>query len=172
MTTTADRSMAAHTDRIVLVLGCLLVLALVNSLIARKEYVAATGIDIYLALAPIDPRSILQGDYMTLRFDLANQIQSSEAQTDEDGAASEGEVAYAPITLDERQVAELAEPGSTLRIRYRWRGQQVWLGTNAFFFQEGDAQRYEKARFGHFKLSRSSGDAVLIGLTDDALQPL
>jgi len=159
-------------DRIVLVLACVLVLALVNGLVARKEHTAATGLDIYLALAPIDPRAILQGDYMTLRFALADELERSKAGTRD---ALRGQIAYAPISLDERGVAHLSPADSAhsaLSLRYRFRGQQVWLGTNAFFFEEGSAKRYESARFGHFKLSRSSGDAVLIGLADESLQPL
>jgi uncharacterized membrane-anchored protein len=46
------------------------------------------------------------------------------------------------------------------------------LGTNAFFFQEGDAERFSSARYGEFRVDRSSGEAVLVGLRDDALTAL
>jgi uncharacterized membrane-anchored protein len=42
----------------------------------------------------------------------------------------------------------------------------VWLGTNAYFFEEGTAARYENARYGEFRLDRESGEAVLTGLID------
>ena len=56
-----------------------------------------------------------------------------------------------------------------LRIRYRIRNQQVWLGTNAYFFEEGSAQRYSGARYGEFRVDRDSGEAALVGLTGDDL---
>jgi uncharacterized membrane-anchored protein len=46
----------------------------------------------------------------------------------------------------------------------------VWLGTNAYFFEEGTAQQYEGARFGEFRVDRESGEAVLVGLADKALK--
>ena len=58
-----------------------------------------------------------------------------------------------------------------LRVRYRIRNGDVWLGTNAYFFEEGTAQRYEDARFGEFRVDRDSGEAVLVGLADADLKP-
>jgi uncharacterized membrane-anchored protein len=48
----------------------------------------------------------------------------------------------------------------------------VWLGTNAYFFEEGTAQRFERARFGEFRIDRESGEAVLVGLRDEQLQEM
>ena len=58
------------------------------------------------------------------------------------------------------------------QLRYRLRGNQVWLGTNAYFFEEGSARHYERARFGEFRVDRDTGEAVLVGLRDAALAPL
>jgi hypothetical protein len=70
------------------------------------------------------------------------------------GGSGEGGFAWAPIWLDARGVAKLAaevdpevDP-EAVRIRYRIRGGQPWLGTNAFFFSEGEAARFTPARFG------------------------
>ncbi|MBC8057066.1 MAG: GDYXXLXY domain-containing protein, partial [Rhizobiales bacterium] len=80
----------------------------------------------------------------------------------------------AGITLDARRVARLAPDGSSAptQLRYRMRGGQVWLGTNAFFFEEGTAERFNGARYGEFRIDRTSGEAVLVGLRDAALKPL
>jgi len=64
------------------------------------------------------------------------------------------------------------ESGPRLALRYRIRGGNVWLGTNAFFFEEGTADRYRDARFGEFRVDRASGEAILVGLRNDALDPL
>jgi uncharacterized membrane-anchored protein len=150
--------------RIVVVAATVLVLAAVNGSILAKERIRSNGERIFLELAPVDPRSLMQGDYMALRFTIASQI---EAQDDDDKSGK------ASVAVDERGVATLSPDGTgTLRLRYRLRGSQIWLGTNAYFFEEGSAARYDKARFGEFRVDRDSGEAVLVGLRDATLAPL
>jgi len=67
---------------------------------------------------------------------------------------------------------EVPDDPVPLRFRFRLRGGRAWLGTNAFFFQEGDANRYRDARYGEFRLDRDSGEAVLVGLRDAKLGAL
>ena len=151
--------MSARTSRILILTGLVLVFGMVNWSILAKERIKTQGERIYLELAPIDPRSLMQGDYMALRFSLANQIQAKES-------------ASAPLAVDERGVATLnpdPKPGD-LHIRFRYRNGQVWLGTNAYFFEEGHAQRYEGARYGEFRIDRESGEAVLVALADENLK--
>ena len=56
---------------IVLIAG-LLILAGVTAAISSKEQLLVTGRVVFLELAPVDPRSLMQGDYMALRFKAAN----------------------------------------------------------------------------------------------------
>ncbi|CAM5790313.1 GDYXXLXY domain-containing protein [Rhizobacter fulvus] len=151
-------------------LGGLLVLGAVNLSIIGKERIRRDGEIVYLELAPVDPRSLMQGEYMALRFALTRDLD----RLDTFPPAREGETRLAPVTLDTRRVAHSAngEGGAALNLRYRIRGGQVWLGTNAFFFEEGAAERYTGARFGEFRVDRASGEAVLVGLRDAALAPL
>lgn len=155
--------MSSKLTRVITALGAILVLVAVNHSIRAKERIISTGELIYLALAPVDPRSLMQGDYMALRFQLADAIN-----------ARGDPYPLAPIVLDERRIATLAEQGvATDRfIRYRLRNDGVWLGTNAYFFAEGSAERFANARFGEFRLDRASGDAVLVGLRDGELNAL
>jgi uncharacterized membrane-anchored protein len=37
--------------------------------------------------------------------------------------------------------------------------------------QEGEAARYQGARYGEFRVDHESGEAVLVGLRDEALAP-
>jgi uncharacterized membrane-anchored protein len=78
------------------------------------------------------------------------------------------------VTLDPQRVAHLAPSGApaTLTLRYRIRNGQVWLGTNAFFFEEGTADRYSGARYGEFRVDRASGEAVLVGLRNAQLEAM
>ena len=138
-----------------------LVLVAVNWKIVAKERIKTQGERILLELAPVDPRSLMQGDYMALRFSLARDIASDVA----------GSV---PLSIDANGVATRAihEDPKSLRIRYRLRNREVWLGTNAYFFEEGTARRYEQARYGEFRVDRATGEAVLTGLRDEKFQPL
>lgn len=158
--------------RALVVLGALLALGSVNFAIAGKEHTRRDGEIVYLPLAPVDPRSLVQGDYMALRFSLARDIERRQA--DDKRAEREGEVAYAPVTLDDKRVATLAgaDAAAPMKLRYRIRNGRVWLGTNAFFFEEGTAERYRTARYGEFRVDRASGEAVLVGLRDEKLAAL
>lgn len=92
-----------------------------------------------------------------------------------------GRFALVEGTLDEGGVAAgdadgrdvgAGEDGRALRIAFRMRGGRVWLGTNAYFFQEGTGERYDEARYGEFRIDPSTGEAVLVGLRDEELSSL
>jgi uncharacterized membrane-anchored protein len=106
---------------------------------------------------------------MALRFRVAEAIERARESGDLSSARR-----TAPLTLDERGVAALgaADEQATLWIHFRIRNDRVWLGTNAYFFEEGSAQRFVDARFGAFKVDRASGEAVLVGLRGEDLQSL
>ena len=53
-------------------ISCAMVLALLNFSIVGKERQLESGKVVFLELAPVDPRSLMQGDYMALRFKIAN----------------------------------------------------------------------------------------------------
>jgi uncharacterized membrane-anchored protein len=161
--------MSATLTRFVAVAGLLIVLGAVNYSIYGKEGIIRSGEIVYLELAPVDPRSLMQGDYMALRFRLTDEIASSRA-----AGTLEDSLRSVPLALDDRRVATLGSANATgLRIRYKIFGYgQVWLGTNAYFFAEGTAERYAPARYGEFRLSRETGEAVLVGLRDENLNQL
>jgi uncharacterized membrane-anchored protein len=151
--------------RAIAVLGALLVLASVNYSIYAKEQIKRHGEVAYLELAPVDPRSLMQGDYMALRFAVAREIEVRR-RPGEDSVLLE---------LDAQGVARVpaAVPASgTLRMNYRMRGRQVWLGTNAYFFEEGSAARFTTAKYGKFRVDGQTGEAVLTALCDAQLQEL
>jgi uncharacterized membrane-anchored protein len=143
-----------------------------NYTIYRREALLSGGRIVLLELAPVDPRSLMQGDYMALRFKVADVIL--------DRARAGGPVrdGFLVLTLDERNVGTFARQddgtpldSSEIRIRYRVRGDTVRFATDAFFFQEGTAQRYEGARYGEFRLD-ATGDSILTGLRGQNLDPL
>ena len=158
-----------NRTRILIAIGAVLVLGAVNFSILGKERIKRDGVVVFLDLQPVDPRSLMQGDYMTLRFRLAQDIRSTV-----NPLPAEGATAVAPVNLARNQVGSLARAGETgnVRMRYRIRKGEVWLGTNAFFFEEGREEQYARARYGEFRVDPTSGEAVLVGLRDAGLKPL
>ena len=158
--------MKAVAVRALIVLGAALALGAVDMAVVGKERIERDGEVVYLPLAPVDPRSLVQGDYMALRFALASELEHRDQR--------EGEVAFAPLALDDKHVARLAGAGApaALKLRYRIRGGHVWLGTNAFFFEEGTADRFRGARYGEFRVDRGTGEAVLVGLRGASLDAM
>lgn len=149
----------------ILAAGLLVALAL-NVSIYKKEKTIRTGEVIFLELQPVDPRSIMQGDYMSLRFTIMGRLEQLE---------QERGVYFAPLAVDDRGVATIGGPSETRRIRYVIRGDrpaEAWIGTNAYFFEEGKRDRYSDARYGEFRLDGESGEAVLVGLRDAELQAI
>lgn len=163
------------------VAALVLMLALVNWLIIGKEQHLATGRIVYLALAPVDPRSLMQGDYMALRFQLAEQISRTLRQ--DDGNKGRRETVptvddYVVISLDNRNIGTFKDVDSIgslaeneLLLHYRVRDGQVKLATNAFFFQEGHAHLYETARYGQFRVD-GKGQLLLAAMYDKDLKKL
>jgi uncharacterized membrane-anchored protein len=149
----------------------LAVLAAANYTIYSRERQLADGAVVLLELAPVDPRSLMQGDYMALRFKVADEAFGRTPQE----SARDGRIVVRP---DERGVASFVRrdggeppaPGEIL-LRYRIRDRQVKFATNGFFFQEGHARYYTEARYGEFRVS-PSGELLLTHLRGAELERL
>lgn len=152
--------------------GLALVLVAVNISAARKERVLARGEIVLLPLRPVDPRSLMQGDYMQLSLAVVDDLRR-DRPTDSD------ETGQIVLTRDENGVGrylrlagddERPAPGE-LRLRYKRHGSLIEAGPTAYFFPEGQGPRYARARFAEVRLS-PSGEAVLIRMRGDERQPL
>ncbi|MGY4877502.1 GDYXXLXY domain-containing protein [Vreelandella aquamarina] len=160
-------------NRWIVIVATAVVLAVVNWAIWQKEHHLAEGEIVYLPLAPVDPRSLMQGDYMALQFALANRIRMQSAINQQ--VAADGSVV---VQLDEASIAhfERLDDGTPLadderRLRYRLRHGQVRFATDAFFFQEGHAEHFESAEYGQFRLN-AQGELLLEALYDEAFNRL
>ena len=148
------------------------ILALANYSIYSRERLLAEGRAVLLELAPVDPRSLMQGDYMALRFRAADDARRGRS-SEEDSA--DGRVV---LQVDAQGVARYKriDDGSPLaadevRLRYRIRAGEVKFATNAFFFQEGDARLYERARYGEFRVGED-GECLLTAMRGAKLERL
>jgi len=156
--------------RLVIAVTALLVLLVTNIGIYRNEQVLASGRSVLLELVPVDPRSLMQGDYMALRFRASDAVHEHTTAEWQDGRAVIGVDANGVGTF--RRIDDgMPLASDELVIRYRVRDGAVKFATNAFFFQEGNADHYANARFGEFRVSQN-GDALLIGLRGEKLDVL
>lgn len=63
------------------VLAVIVQLVFILGVIIHKETILTGGHEIRLRLRPLDPRSLLQGDYVILRYQTLNNIPKVEGQT-------------------------------------------------------------------------------------------
>lgn len=137
----------------------LIILVAVNFSIIKKENTLVQGQTMLLRLAPVDPRSLMQGDYMILRYAMASDI--SESELSDKGCIV--------VSLDDNRVATFLRVGKGEPLKtgehllfYRNRNG-LRLGAESFMFQEGHAEKYSDARYGELKVD-PTGKSVLVGL--------
>lgn len=155
--------------RLLVFIIAIVVLAVVNFEIYQKEQLLAEGMTVFLELGPRDPRSIMQGDYMILRYQIAMLPELRKVKKD----------GYLVIERDEKQVAHFSrihEEGTPLEtnellLHFRKRQREIRLGAESFFFQEGHAKYYNNARYGELRVALS-GESILVGLRDTELKVL
>ena len=144
-------------------------LLFVNYSIYGKEMLIRNGQPILFELAPVDPRSLIQGDYMALRYKIGADLESQE------DLSVRGKLV---ITVADNGVATFVrvDDGTPLAagervINYYKHGWQMDLGATSYFFQEGTAAAYANAKYGELRVDEG-GTSILIGLRDENLQPL
>lgn len=154
-----------------LVMG-LCILGAVNMSIWHKEQLLANGKTVFLALAPVDPRSLMQGDYMALRFKLEQDI--TPQLTHDKTQNADG---YVVVNVNAQGIGEFVQLQDNLAnvvnpqqiaMRYRVREGKIKFATNAFFFEEGKSDLYAQARYGEFKVA-ANGELLLKDLRGENL---
>lgn len=141
--------------------------------IVKNEKVLSEGEIVLLELRPVDPRSLMQGDYMTLHYEVCNHIYGLEAESNK----------FCVVQLDDDRVAHfvsltndaaVALREDELLLRYSleknsWGEKFYTIGSNSYFFQEGTAIKYETAKYGMLKVVTKGeliGTCSLVGLCD------
>ena len=163
-------------------LGTLFLILLgVNASIIHKEEQISNGQVVLLQLVPVDPRSLMQGDYMALRFSINNKIFKklrSESGNNWKRYLPEVDDGFIVVSLNKDKVATFKAiyEGQTLsngevKMRYRIRKSKIKFATNAFFFEEGTAKVYEQSRYGEFRVDEK-GDLLLVAMRDKNLTRL
>lgn len=148
---------------IIILLNLVIILGVYHYFVAKKEETISNGKLVLLRLAPVDPRSLMQGDYMSLRYDIATIASDSFPRK-----------GYYVISLDSGIIAKReriqaqATPlnNGEYLIKYHTGSWEHSLGAEDYFFQEGQADKFSNARFGGLKIDEK-GNSILTGLYDE-----
>ena len=150
---------------VIILINLIILLGLFNNSILQKEELLTDGQLVLLELAPVDPRSLMQGDYMRLRYAISDNINS-------DSISKRG---FCVVKLEENGIAKkvrIQENKTPINdneflIEYtskKW--SNINIGAESYFFQEGEAEKYENAKYGGIKVD-NQGNSLLIGLYDE-----
>ncbi len=130
----------------------------------QKETILSEGQLVLLELAPVDPRSLMQGDYMILNYAISRGLQADSIQ----------KRGYVVVNLDENGVAirQRLQAGTSpleegeLLLNYTGDRWQINVGAESYFFEEGSAETFEAAKYGGLRID-NRGNSLLVGLYDE-----
>ena len=154
--------------KIFILVVAMLIITAINFKIYQTEHFIKYGKSVYFKLAPVDPRSLMQGDYMALRYDIERGLYSSNIK---------GKTKIL-LTLDKKRVAKIKSLSDTAKL-----GKDEFLVSlnkkpyrvelklaHRYYFQEGKSKKYEKAVYGKFKTDSSK--MILVNLVDKDFKDL
>lgn len=152
---------------IIILLNLLLVLAFFHYSVIKKETMLDKGTLVLLELAPVDPRSLIQGDYMTLSYAMARKDDTLEIP----------KRGYCVVNLKPGSIANRVRlqknrtplASNEYLIKYTADRWNLNIGAESYFFQEGQATKFEKAKYGGIKID-NKGNSLLVGLYDEHRQ--
>jgi len=151
---------------LLIALGGVAIAGLFGSQIKALEDIKQNGETVLLDLRPADPRALMMGDFMALRY--VEERNSNVPKKDE--LAPSGVFV---LTLDENKVGRFSRifKGGSLadnevRLNYIRQKRGVTIGAPRYYFQNGTAETYEAGEYGIFKVA-PSGRAILVGLADE-----
>jgi uncharacterized membrane-anchored protein len=145
------------------------------TMVAHKEALLRDGQTVYLALAPVDPRSLMQGDYMALNYDIMNHLNHDHFDTSVPQPPKSGAVV---IKLDDHNVGtfvryghgEALAPGEHL-LKFHHSDWRAVIGAESYFIPEGSGSSFDHAAYGELKVE-PDGTPLIVALCDKDLHRL
>jgi uncharacterized membrane-anchored protein/uncharacterized membrane protein len=140
---------------------------------AASESLLSNGTSIKLEIEPLDPRSLLQGDYVTLNYSISTAPNSVAAELESRRSLSRIKVVLRPDDSGVYVFDRLYKHGESLTykevvINGRLSGwNSIYYGIETYFVPEGTGTEVERnARFAYIKVSED-GDALLERLSKE-----
>ncbi|MNY21862.1 hypothetical protein D3C86_1554380 [compost metagenome] len=168
----AQSSPVFGSNRWLIALLVLLQVAAMSLQIGKSEYLLSHGKLIKLQLQPLDPRSLIQGDYVRLRYEIT---QPPIFQDNLELRKYKGKIAVVlgpSGTSDvyefrrEYQAGDILAPEEVRLNGERMGYEEIAYGIENFFIPEGTGRTYEQnSKFAEVKVS-AGGDAILVRLTE------
>jgi uncharacterized membrane-anchored protein len=152
---------------IILIVSMFILFALFNVGIYQKEQILENGDTILLKLQPLDPRSMVAGDYMAFRYAIADEISNPNLFT----GKSHG---FLVIKPNEDNVGEfvrifqgevLATNEKLVKYTYSLSNHHFIIKPDSFHFQEGLQPLYQKAQYAIFHFNGFK-NYLIVGLAD------
>lgn len=153
-----------------ILINLIALLLYINYSVIKKEDLLKNGELILIQLAPIDPRSLMQGDYMILNYNLLPEINTDKSN----------KRGYCVIKVDSNRITKVIryqnEPTPLQKdekiIKYTLPNDwSINIGADSYFFEEGQGEKFEKAVYGGIKID-NKGNSLLIGLFDNNLKKI
>ncbi|TMV52683.1 DUF2157 domain-containing protein [Paenibacillus mesophilus] len=135
--------------------------------IGRSETILANGATVYLELLPRDPRSLLQGDYVELRYAVSEPPASLAPESLKVGTKVAVVLARSPSGVYEfkrlySKEYELLPDEAVINGKWRW--DRIEYGIETYFVQEGTGLETERtAKYAEVKVAKN-GNALLTKL--------
>lgn len=178
----------------------LLSIAVFLGLISKNEWHLDNSQTMYVRLQPVDPRSIIQGDYMALNYQLyfaphhSAQERTNQENMSQENINSEDQIFsghyFDEVIKNKSSVLTYVELDSQRRVIHSYfelpenvrterlilqnpnnRYNGLYPASRSFLFAEGLADCYQQAEYAEFKVDEQ-GNAILTALKGDQLQDL
>lgn len=154
---------------VILWLVLLIVLGYVNYAIFQQEALTARGEVMLLEIGPRDPRSLIQGDYMVLRYRMVMDLPDS-ANWPQQGKLVVRKDANNVATFVRTHADEPLAQNEAL-LNYHKRGDDIYIGAESFFFQEGEADTFAAGRYVEMRVD-PAGESLIVGMRDEVFELL
>ena len=100
----------------------------------------------YIKTAPIDPRSLLQGDYMILNYEILEDVRKEGAELKK---------GYIRVKINNLKVAEFLRideeynpsKNEEISILFHKNDSNIEIGVNSYLFQEGTGNKFQRAQY-------------------------
>jgi uncharacterized membrane-anchored protein len=163
-----------HIRPLVIILNLIIVLVVFNRSVFQKEEILNRGKLLLLKLAPVDPRSLMQGDYMRLQYAISDDINYKNLpkrgfivlKINNNGVGEKVRIQAGKSLLNKDEyLIEYTLGGSAFN------SSSINIGAESYFFEEGQAERYAKAVYGGVRTD-AEGNSVLVGLYNDSFKKI
>jgi uncharacterized membrane-anchored protein len=138
------------------------------TMIAHKEELLRNGQTVYLELAPVDPRSLIQGDYMALNYAIMNKLNMDHFDPGQTHPSS----GFLVIQIDPQQVGSFVryDDGTPLapgehKLKYHHSDWRAVIGAESYFIAEGSGSTFDHAVYGELKIE-PDGTPLIVALCD------